>query len=207
MRRFREAYIGAVFTFFGRKYRVHSHEVDAVVLTDVDARLKTEASFFSVVSTKSIFDGYGCDGFEIYYGALDVVMNFAGYSLVAEGSDAPIEHGGGGEAHFQNNLHAFWISTPRHDDALAGIGALEHLVRVGAMFVIPADRFDASTHSRAKEEPTASYYENGVTSNGSPTGRRSGFHLCPIGSPVAGIELSGRCSSSRIRPSARRSTA
>ena len=31
MRRFREAYIGAIFTFFGQKYEVHSHEKDAVV--------------------------------------------------------------------------------------------------------------------------------------------------------------------------------
>ena len=28
------------------------------------------------------------------------------------------------------------------------------------MFVIPADRFDASTHSKTGGEPTASYYEN-----------------------------------------------
>ena len=160
MRRFREAYIGAVFTFFGRKYRVHSHEVNAVVLTDVDPHLKTEASFFSVLTTKDIFEGYGCAGFEVYHGSLNVVMNFAGYKLVAEGSEVPIESGGGGEAHFENNLHAFWINAPRHDDALAGIGALEHLIRVGAMFVIPADRFDASTHSKTGEEPMAAYYEN-----------------------------------------------
>ena len=32
LRRFREAYIGAVFPFFGQKYRVHSHEENAVIL-------------------------------------------------------------------------------------------------------------------------------------------------------------------------------
>lgn len=160
MRRFREAYIGAVFTFFGRKYRVHSHEADAVVLTDVDPHWKTDASFFTMLTTKDLFDGYGYGQFEVYYGSLNVVMNFTGYKLVDERSDVPIDSGGGGEAHAENNLHAFWISATQSDDVLAGIGALEHLVRVGAMFVIPADRFDASTHSKAGAEPTAWYYEN-----------------------------------------------
>ena len=160
MRRFREAYIGAVFTFFGRKYRVHSHEANAVVLTDVEPHLKTEAGFFTVLTTKDIFDGYGYGEFETYYGALNVAMNFTGYKLVDEHSGDPVDAGGGGEAHYENNLHAFWINASQSDDALAGIGALEHLVRVGAMFVIPADRFDASTHSKAGGEPTASYYEN-----------------------------------------------
>ncbi len=160
MRRFREAYIGAVFTFFGKKYRVHSHEADAVVLTDVDPHLKTEAGFFTALTTKDIYDGRGYGRFAVYYGSLNVVMNFTGYKLVDERSGEPIDKGGGGEAHYENNLHAFWINAWQNDDARAGIGALEHLIRVGAMFVIPADRFDTSTHSKAGGEPTASYYEN-----------------------------------------------
>ena len=160
MRRFREAYIGAVFTFFGRKYRVHSHEADAVVLTDVDQHLKTEAAFFTVLTTKDIVEGYGYKEFEVYCGSLNVVVNFAGYKLVDERSGDAVETGGGGEAHYENDLHAFWITAPQGDDALSGIGALEHLIRVGAMFVIPADRFDASTHSKVGGDPTAFYYEN-----------------------------------------------
>ena len=163
MRRFREAYIGAVFTFFGKKYRVHSHEVDAVVLTDVDPHLKTEAGFYTVLNTRDIFDGYGYGEFEVHYGSLDLAMNFTGYKLVDERSGEAIHAGGTGEAHYENDLHAFWINVPERDETLTGIGALEHLVRVGAMFVIPADRFDASTHSKAgnePNEPTASYYEN-----------------------------------------------
>ena len=160
MRRFREAYIGAVFTFFGKKYRVHSHEADAVVLTEVDPYLKTEAGFFTVLTTKDIYGGRGFGQFEVYYGSLNVVMNFTGYKLIDERTGDPIDEGAGGEAHYQNNLHSFWINALQSDGARAGIGALEHLIRVGAMFVIPADRFDASTHSKAGAEPTASYYEN-----------------------------------------------
>ena len=34
------------------------------------------------------------------------------------------------------------------------------MIRVGAMFVIPADRFDTSTFSKGGGESTAYYYEN-----------------------------------------------
>lgn len=59
-----------------------------------------------------------------------------------------------------NNIHAFWINVPENDATTAGIGALEHMIRVGAMFVIPADRFDTSTFSRTGSDSAAFYYEN-----------------------------------------------
>ena len=55
MRRFREAYIGAIFTFFGRKYSVHAHEADAVVLTDTEHSLRTDPSFFHGTDANSCF--------------------------------------------------------------------------------------------------------------------------------------------------------
>lgn len=168
MRRFREAYVNAIFTFFGRKYRVHSHEENNVVgLKDVDPHLKTEAAFFTVLTTKDIFKGHGrvfkdhrYEKFQIWHGSLNVIMNFTGYKLVDERNGKTVDRGAGGAAHYENNLHAFWINDSQSDVAVAGIGALEHMIRVGAMFVIPADRFDASTFSKAGDEPVAYYYEN-----------------------------------------------
>ena len=64
------------------------------------------------------------------------------------------------DALYQNNLHAVWFNAPGDEDSVAGIGALEHLIRVGAMFVIPADRFDTSTWSKTKDGVMAYYYEN-----------------------------------------------
>ena len=46
MRRFREAYIGAVFPFFGQRYRVTSHEEQTVVLSDTEQYLRTEHGSF-----------------------------------------------------------------------------------------------------------------------------------------------------------------
>ncbi len=84
MRRFREAYIGAIFTFFGHKYLVHSHEENAVVLTDAEQNQRTDPGFFTALYTTNIFDGFGYGDIEVYYGSLNVVMNFTGYKLVDE---------------------------------------------------------------------------------------------------------------------------
>ena len=160
MRRFREAYIGATFTFFGQKYSVHAHEEQAVVLTETEQNLRTDPSFYTVLTPTDIFDGLAYGEIEVYYGALNLVMNFAGYKVVDERTGEQREARPASEAYYQNNLHAFWISVPPSECATAGIGALEHMIRVGAMFVIPADRFDTSTHSKTSDEPFAYYYEN-----------------------------------------------
>ena len=160
MRRFREAYIGAIFTFFGRRYSVRSHEEDAVVLDDAEQNLKTDPSFFTMLNIADIFDGFSYGDIDIYYGSLNVVMNFSGYRLIDEHTGEVIKTGGANGAHFENNLHAFWINFPQSESITAGIGALEHMLRVGAMFIIPADRFDTSTYSKAGDGPAAFYYEN-----------------------------------------------
>ena len=97
---------------------------------------------------------------EVYYGSQTLTTNFTGYKLVNEHTDEVVSEGGTEDSLFQNDLHAFWINVPPGPDTAAGIGALEHLFRVGAMFVIPADRFDTSTYSKTSGEPTAFYYEN-----------------------------------------------
>lgn len=160
MRRFREAYIGAIFPFFGQRYRVRSHEEQAIVLEDCEPHLRTEPRFYSVLTKSDFFDGVGYGETSVYYGSLDIIVNFTGYKLVDEGSGETIRTGGDEDALFQNNLHSFWIDVPKSDVGVDGIGALEHMIRVGAMFVIPADRFDTSTYSRTGSELSAYYYEN-----------------------------------------------
>ena len=76
------------------------------------------------------------------------------------GPDTTIRTGGDEDALFLNNLHAFWIDAPRNEIGVDGIGAIEHMIRVGAMFVIPADRFDTSTYSKTGDELSAYCYEN-----------------------------------------------
>ena len=170
MRRFREAYIGAIFPFFGQRYRVSSHEENAVVLSalsEIDQNLRTEPVFFTRLSETHEKGGVKPTGFryddiETTYGSLNIVMNFTGYKLVDEKrADQPEVKGGTANALFMNNHHAFWIKVPETADTSKGIGALEHMIRVGAMFVIPADRFDTSTYSMVGDGyAIAYYYEN-----------------------------------------------
>ena len=158
VRRFREAYIGAIFTFVGKKYRVHSHEENAVVLDkNVDQNMRTEPSFFTNLSTTEPFNGYRYGDLEICYGSLSIGNNFHGYKLLNEETGEEIKRGGDHSSYYQDKLHAFWMRVPSSEEP-AGIGALEHMLRVGAMFVIPADRFDTSTYS--KDDLSIYYYEN-----------------------------------------------
>lgn len=162
IRRFREAYIGAVFTFFGHRYRVHSHEEDAVVLVDAEPHVRTEGGFFNVVNINQIFGGYGYGPVQAFHGSINITMNYTGYRLVDDQTGEQKDAGGIPTALYENNLHAFLLNVPHvHTTDAGAVGALEHLLRVGGMFVIPADRFDTSTFSKPNEAPAAIfYYEN-----------------------------------------------
>ena len=161
MRRFREAYIGSVFPFYGQRYRVRSHEEQTVVLEDCEQSLRTDPGFYTVLSPSEFLDGRGYGDVNVYRGVLNIVINFTGYKLIDENAGGQIiRRGGDNDALFLNNLHAFWIDMSECEDTDEGIGALEHMIRVGAMFVIPADRFDTSTHSKAGRDAVAYCYEN-----------------------------------------------
>ena len=160
MRRFREAYNGAVFTFAGRKYRIQSTEADAVILDECDQYLNTRPYFYTNIYQNPALSGLAYGDFEVSYGTLNFSLNFTGYRLVNErtGEERFNEYSGPG--HNQYGLHAVWFNVRRDDMGRRGIGALENLLRVGAMFVIPADRFDTSTWSKQSETVTSYYYEN-----------------------------------------------
>ncbi len=160
MRRFREAYIGGVFPFFGQRYHVRSHEEQAVILEDSEQYLRTEPGFYTVITKSEFFDGFAYGDINVYSGSLNIVINFTGFKLVDERSGDVLRTGGDDDALFQNNLHSLWIDVPQSALGADGIGAVEHMIRVGAMFVIPADRFDTSTHSKTGSELVAYCYEN-----------------------------------------------
>ena len=139
---------------------MHAHEADAVVLADADHNIRTDPSFYTVLAPTDLFNGAAYGKIEVYYGVVNLTMNFAGYRVVDERTGDPREVHQTNDAYYQNNLHAFWINVPPSEHATDGICALEHIIRVGAMFVIPADRFDTSTYSKVSDAPIAFYYEN-----------------------------------------------
>lgn len=165
MRRFREAYIGAIFPFFGHRYRVHSHEENAVILEETEQYLRTEPGFYATVKENKIFDGIAYGDIEAYYGSLSIRTIFTGYKQVDERSGEIIRTGGDNAALFQNDRHSFRLNVPQSQTVNDGLGAVEQMIRVGAMFAIPMDRFDTSTYStlsdsRSDSKPSAYCYEN-----------------------------------------------
>ncbi|MCY3907391.1 MAG: DEAD/DEAH box helicase [Anaerolineaceae bacterium] len=192
-RRFREAYIGAVFTFYGRKYRVHSYEEHAVQLTDVEPNLRTDPGFYPNLYRGEIFCGLAYERFQIFHGTLNFSTTFTGYKLVDERSGDVLGSEQADLSQNQYNLHAVWFNMLDSNQSLAGLGALEHLFRVGALFVIPTDRFDTSTWSNIKNGPTAYYYEN--YEGGIGVARK----LYEVWPEVLsrGIEIAANCSSCR----------
>ena len=163
-RRFREAYLGAVFPFLGSRYRVRAHEENAIDLVEAEPNLRTDPGFFTFEKIDKYYAGKQFGNIAaIYYGKLDILTSFTGYSLVDERSGEKKEIRNASEMLQEANRHALWITVLEQDElARNGLSAFEHLLRVGAMFVIPADRFDANTLSRASgagDFPTTFYYE------------------------------------------------
>ena len=111
LRRFREAYIGAIITFLGRKYRVHAHEKDAIVLEEYRENLKTEPRFSTTLLEADIFDGFAYGEFEVYYGSLTIQMIFYGYRLANDPGNETVDFIKSNDARWQNNLHAFWVNV------------------------------------------------------------------------------------------------
>ena len=160
MRRFREAYVGAIFTFFGRKYRIHAHEANAIQLEEAEPHMKTEGGFYRALHHNQIHDGLAIGELEFFHGTINLQENFTGYKVIDERNGAQLDFVSSNASLFQNNLHAVWFNVPSGQDNSEGITALENMFRVGAIFVIPADRFDTSTWSKVKDGLTVYYYEN-----------------------------------------------
>lgn len=160
LRRLREAYIGAIFPFLGKNYRVTAHEEDAVVLGDAELHYRTEPNFYTLLDIDEIYDLVTYKNASMYYGSLKLISNLKGYNLI-DGHGNIVDRGGTQMAMYKNNLHAFWICWKESNEQVtAGIGALEHIIRVGLMFIIPADRFDSASYSHLGEQPTAFNYES-----------------------------------------------
>lgn len=159
LRRFREAYIGAIFPFMGQQFRVKARQAGEVVLEKADASLRTEPIFFRTLSVDDIFDGlkYG-DTLRAYYGSLKIQHHFHGYRLVDSQSDELLQEDPTQDG-YANTIHAFWLESHKDSDWSAAVGGLEHLMRVGALFLLPIDRFDVSTYSKRH----AAYYCEGVS--------------------------------------------
>ncbi|MHA1877178.1 MAG: DEAD/DEAH box helicase [Promethearchaeota archaeon] len=159
---FREAYIGAIYNHFGRPYKVVSHGGNEIHLEETDPYYYTEPSFYTVVQSNDILKGerYN-EEFSVFYGKLTIFENFTGYKLINE-RDGNILDEVRSDLSRHRYAHTFWMKFENLNSSIiisSGITALENIFRVGAPFVIPSDRHDASTFCN-KSSFEIYFYEN-----------------------------------------------
>ena len=160
LRRFREAYIGAIFPFMGQQYVVKAHQAGEVVLAKAEPNRRTDPAFFRTLHVDDIVGGfkYG-DALMAYYGILSTTHRFEGYQLVNTQTGEHLRFDPTKAAMPGNNMHAFWLESTVPNGWSAGAGGVEHMMRVGSLFVLPIDRFDVSTYSK----PQNVYYYEGYS--------------------------------------------
>ena len=191
LRRFREAYTGASFTFFGHKYRVHSCTSDSVLLEDDRPGRKTYPEIFKSISPNSFFASnyYGSPflpfdlgdipvsddvyklarllSFSVHYGRVDFTATRTSYYEIIN-EIYPHTPGLYSRRDFSSveeyrveDLHAFWITFPDYPLYDGVLGAIEQMMRIGALLEIRVDKFDANTWARGDPDGySIFYYEN-----------------------------------------------
>ena len=168
-RKFREAYLGAVFLHDGEKYRVEGHGQEVVNLGGVEEHLKTDPIFYTTVTQERIFGGnkrsLDLVSITAMYASLAIGENFSGYNLINEIDNEVIKKHRDNVARTFQRRHAFILTLENCEHATSSaIAALEQLFRIGAMFIIPADRHDTDTYSVDREKSVYLYenYKGGI---------------------------------------------
>ena len=159
---FREAYQRAIYMHGGRTYRVQEVSLTGnggeIQLAAEESHLRTNAALFTTVHERSIEAGWqwATDDLTVsaYYGqvliteAMNAVEEINTLTGEQMGRWVPTPS----SARF-DNAHAYWIAQePRSDEAAAGMTALQHLFRVGALFSIPLDAHDIFPHADVREQ-------------------------------------------------------
>ncbi|MCY3977355.1 MAG: DEAD/DEAH box helicase [Chloroflexi bacterium] len=155
--RFRHAYQDAILTLSGQRYCVietrTGRKENKVLLEEERRNYRTEALFHPpYININDTYDSREYGEFELSYGEVDITLKFDGWTLIDENSDTAIDKGGDPDYHERDKLHAFWIEFGDTYRNHAGIYSLLQILRVGTWPVVPADRFDTSTHARPDED-------------------------------------------------------
>ena len=158
---FREAQHRAIYMHGGRTYRVEEISYTGtggeIRLGPVESFLRTNTHTFTTLTEQDIYDArqWTTDGVIInaYYGKVLIVEALTALEEVDERTGdvkdrwAPQVN----TAQF-DNAHAFWLHQESHtDEAVSGVTALQHLLRIGALFSVPLDAHDMFPHAVVKD--------------------------------------------------------
>ena len=158
---FREAYERAVYMHGGKRYRVQriifAGSGGEIALGSVDQFLATNPAGFTTVSEQDLYAGkrWASTDIEVqtFHGKVGIMENIQSVEEIDDrtGSVRDRWQPKANSARFEN-AHAFWISQiTRTEGGGDGILALQHLLRVGAIFSLPLDAYDIFPHAVAKD--------------------------------------------------------
>jgi DEAD/DEAH box helicase domain-containing protein len=177
--RFREAYLGAIYRHFGVLYRVigygENNTISVDLLPESDGDVVTEPVFWWHSSISELLRGerYG-SAFECVYGKIDLYENFSGFKVIDRTTGQVRSEEERRESKVYRGVRAYWITLFEIPDGWEGGGihsprrpidaidlgvatGLEQMIRIGASFVVPCDRFDISTYSDDGEKRIVLY--------------------------------------------------
>ena len=156
---FKEAYIGAIYHHIGSAYKVIAHGNNEIILEKIEPYLGSEPSFFKIILSDQIYDGFRFDEkISTYYGNVTIIDTFSGYKLIDKRNESIIDEKRDDKARTWK-AHAFWMKVEDEEFSEGALRAVENMFRVGAIFVIPTDRYDTSTFCKLKEQEIY-FYEN-----------------------------------------------
>ena len=166
-RKFQEAYIGAVLLHDGVRYKIDDVDDDKHIVYLVPEprnvrtlpRIETAIPVGEPDILKESEHVWGA----VHLHTINIGMQLASYNLIDETSGEVLESRSNAQGQyaprvFMNHHHAFIMNFSADADEIA-VRSLEHIMRVGALFVISADRNDISTWSNPSVK-TLYLYEN-----------------------------------------------
>lgn len=165
VQQFREAYIGGIYNHCGKEYKVAGLTSKEVLLEYVEPYLRTDPNFYTVVQNNDIIKGKRYkESLSTLYGKITIFENFAGFKIIDERNGNMIDEIRAQSAR-RHNAHAFWfifdnVSLFSISDFVSGLGGLEHILRIGSIFIIPSDRHDTATFSNSQSLPQIYLYES-----------------------------------------------
>lgn len=166
--RFKEAYVDAVLLHSGRKYKVDSvteGSTNEIQLTEPNPEYAmTVPLFIKSLDVQDIFDGFQWnDEVAVHLGKTYLYEVLNSVSVVDERSDSLIDRFTPQGHSVSSTSHAFWVDTTDMEEVdSAGLLAFEQLLRIGALFTIPADLHDTTTHTKDGATYLIENYPGGI---------------------------------------------
>ena len=156
---FREAYQNAIYIHGGTTYRVEEvatvNNGGTIRLTEAPPYLKTQPSLVTYINISEVFAGKRwSSGLAVNYGKVVVNEVLASVKEVDERNETVVDEWQPDYNPAQYaNAHAFWLQQEEPLDAIkSGVLALQHILRVGAMFSIPLVPHDMFPHAVVSDQ-------------------------------------------------------